>query len=49
MDRGLIGGGGGGFGGGNGGGGDGFFLDCEDLGRMSNHSPPALFFFQSGD
>ena len=32
--------------GGGGGGGDGFFLTCEDFGRMfAIHSPPAPFFF----
>ena len=32
------------FGGGNGGGGgSGFFLACENFGRMFDHSPPAHF------
>ena len=32
-------------GGGGGGGGSGFFLACEDLGRMFDHSAPACAFF----
>ena len=32
-------------GGGGGGGGSGFFLACEDLGRMFDHSTPACAFF----
>ena len=34
------------FGGGDGGGGgSGFFLACENFGRMFDHSPPALFIY----